>query len=222
MVFPALFLLGFFGLAGMWLAGATHRHHHGHHGHTAHGRLPGRGLAKGHVPAARALASAKQPDILAPRTPQKSSRLLAAVLQLMSPLTLAALLLGVGAAGTVAMLLGAGLIATYVAAAAGGVVMRFAVVGPIANTIFRFESPPAQNLEGCLLQEVVAITRFNRRGEGLVRVQFDGREEDVLARLVEKERNGARVDRGERLIIEEIDPRRNQCVVSRANPVLTD
>jgi hypothetical protein len=68
-----------------------------------------------------------------------------------------------------------------------------------------------------LLQEVEAITAFDERGEGLVRMLIDGRCEDILARLTEEERaKGLRVRRGDRLLIEEVDPHKNTCRVSRA------
>lgn len=228
-LFPILFILGFVGLAGMWLVGMSHAQHHGHgHAHGHHGHALGSRFARAPMLAARAAvapkgllkapASSTNDQVLAPALAKDKERtsVLARVLQVLSPLTLFSLLLGAGAAGTAAQLLATTAMVTYVAGVLGAIAMRWFVVGPLSNVIFRFESQPAQNLEGCLLQEVRAVTRFNRKGEGLVRVQIDGRDEDVLARLRDEDRSSTpRVQKGERLVIEEIDPRRNECVVSR-------
>lgn len=134
----------------------------------------------------------------------------------MSPLNWFSWLLGGGAAGTIASMalvpepLTAGL------AVVGAVGFNMGVVKPIWRAVFSFASRPAGNLDACLMQSVEAVTGFNRRGEGLVRVNIDGRSEDVLARLTEPEiASGVRVSRGERLLIEEVDPRTNSCRVSR-------
>src|SRR5438270_114652 len=76
--------------------------------------------------------------------------------------------------------------------------------------------PPAQGLEGTLLQSAEAVTAFDANGEGLVRVLVDGQSIDVLARLTEEERReGARVVRGQTVRIEDVDTRSNRCKVSR-------
>jgi hypothetical protein len=86
----------------------------------------------------------------------------------------------------------------------------------IWSLAFRFVSEPAKNLGGCLLQEVEAVTAFDERGRGLVRVIIDGRTEDVLARLENPDLALGRIRRGDRLLIEEVDPSTNSCRVSRA------
>ena len=105
---------------------------------------------------------------------------------------------------------------TALAAAAGALLFNAAVIQPVVGLVESFASRPAENLEGCLLQTVEAVTGFNAQGEGLVRVTVDGRSEDILARLTDTElREGARVRRGDRLLIEEVDSQKNSCRVCR-------
>jgi len=134
----------------------------------------------------------------------------------LSPLNWFSWFLGGGAAGMLCTL--AHLPEPYTAGAAvlGAVGFNQGVVRPVWNLIFGFASKPAGNLEACLAQVVEAVTSFNERGEGLVRVTIDGRSEDVLARLTLPERaSGERIHRGDQLLIEEVDPSTNTCRVSR-------
>jgi hypothetical protein len=230
--------VGFAGLAATWFLGLSHGHASGTgNAHTALAHRGGYGSAlahKGSVPAqlhgpGGATAGAKlavrgevrgaeESSSLAPVDPgERTSRFLSSALRVLSPLTLFGLLFGAGAAGALCSVLGAGILASSFAAVGGAVAMRWVVISSISNLVFRFASRPAQNLEGCLFQEVHAVTRFNKRGEGLVRVNIDGHVEDVLAKLTELDRGQlGRVRRGERLVIEEVDTRKNRCVVSRA------
>lgn len=136
---------------------------------------------------------------------------------LLSPLTWFSWMVGGGALGTLAVVLGASPKIAFIAAVIGAVLFQLFVVRPIWKLVFRFESQPAGNLAGCLMQEVEVISAFNARGEGLVRVTVDGRSEDLLAILTKAERaSESRPRRGDRLVIEDIDPGSNTCFVSRA------
>ncbi|HEY4121981.1 MAG TPA: hypothetical protein VGM56_29140 [Byssovorax sp.] len=140
------------------------------------------------------------------------------LLTLVSPITWSGLLIGAGAAGTLATLAGATLSIAWAVACAGALVFQLGVIGPVSRGVLQFASRPASHLEGCLFQEVEAVTRFNAKGEGLVRVVVDGRSEDVLAVLTKEEREKpGRVDRGARLVIEEVNSKQNRCSVSRAS-----
>ncbi len=182
---------------------------HGHHAHHGHGQLIGRG-AHGENPAADGDADASVGG-------GSGLAFLMWLMPLTSPLNWCAWMVGAGAAGTVASQAGVHAVPTGLIALLGAAGFQYGIVKPIWNTIFRFASRPAGNLEACLLQEVEAATAFNERGEGLVRVVIDGREEDILARLVPEERmSGVRVRRGEKLLIEVVDPHTNSCQVSRS------
>ncbi len=136
---------------------------------------------------------------------------------LLSPLTWFSWMFGGGAVGMIAVLVGASPKIAFVAAILGAISFQLFIVRPIWKIIFRFESQPAANLEGCVMQEVEVVSAFNARGEGLVRVVVDGRSEDVLAMLLTKGEVAAetRPRRGDRLLIEDVDPKTNTCIVSR-------
>lgn len=131
----------------------------------------------------------------------------------MSPLNWFSWMLGAGAAGCLAVAAPEPLRAGI--AVAGAVGFQSLVLKPVWNFVFRFASEPAKNLNGCLLQEVEAVTAFDERGQGLVRVIIDGRTEDILARLENPDLALSRIRRGDRLLIEEVDPTTNSCRVSR-------
>jgi hypothetical protein len=138
------------------------------------------------------------------------------LMPLVSPLNWFSWSIGAGATGTACHAASLPEPWTAAAAVAGAALFHLGFFKPVWGALAQFASQPAGNLEGCLMQNVEAVTSFNERGEGLVRVVIDGRSEDVLARLSEKERAaGLRVHRGDRLMIEEVDPRTNSCRVCR-------
>lgn len=139
----------------------------------------------------------------------------------MSPLSWSSWSLGAGATGLVGIVLGIPEPFRALVAVAGAIGFSRGLVQPLWRTIFSFASEPAGNLNACLLQEVQAVTSFNERGEGLVRVTIDGNSTDILARLTRWEREkGRRVRKGELLLIEAVDPATNSCQVSLV-PVLS-
>ncbi len=245
-IYLVMFLVGLLGLAVMAALGAMHghgsqshghghSHAHGHHGGThldAHGHAPAAShapmSAHGHGPTtganthadgdANANADAdSQGDGDANVSAAGGMAMLVWLMPLLSPLNWSSWLIGAGATGMVGRLLALPEPVTIATAIGGAWVFNTAIVKPIWNLVFRFASRPAGNLESCLMQEVEAATGFNDRGEGLVRVLIDGHTEDVLARLTpELIGRGERVHRGDRLLIEEVDPHTNSCRVSRA------
>lgn len=197
-----LFAAGLSGLFVMMVLGFAHApHHHHRHGHARA------------LPAPRGGRSTKL-TVEHASLVGRGVRLLGTLL---SPLTWFSWMVGGGAVGTLAVLLGAGPRLALFSAIAGAVAFQLLVVRPIWKLVFRFESAPAGNLEGCLMQEVEVVRAFNARGEGLVRVVIDGRSEDLLAVLTKDERAvESRPRRGDRLVIEDIDPTTNTCFVSRS------
>jgi hypothetical protein len=198
---------------------------HGHvgHGHTGHGHAGHAG--QGHVGYGHAgqghhadnAGADGDADGDGDASALGGLNLLTWVLPLISPLNWFSWMVGAGAAGSLAISLGkltepwTGLVALV-----GAIAFNKGVVRPIWNLVFQFAAKPAGNLEGCLAQVAEAATGFNERGEGLVRLNIDGRSEDVYARLTPQAlAEGSRVRRGDRLMVEEIDPRKNECRVSR-------
>jgi hypothetical protein len=203
--YVVLFAAGLSGLIVMMLLGFAHAPHHHRHAHAGRHapRLP-----------AREGASATNLTVEQVSIVGRSARWLG---PLLSPLTWFSWMFGGGAVGTIAVLLHASPLAALIAAVAGAIAFQLFVVRPVWKIVFRFESQPAGNLEGCLMQEVEVIRAFNARGEGLVRVIVDGRSEDLLAILTKSERAAeSRPRRGDRLVIEEVDPKTNTCFVSRS------
>jgi hypothetical protein len=115
---------------------------------------------------------------------------LARLTTLLSPRLLFSVLVGVGAAGLIARpFLFEPL--TALAALAGGVMFERWLVGPIWRFMFRFESRPALMLESMVMEEAEAMTDFDAKGQGLIRL-------------------------GDVLRIEDVDAARNRCTVSFA------
>ncbi|HEY2370668.1 MAG TPA: hypothetical protein VGH87_29945 [Polyangiaceae bacterium] len=198
MPYVVLFAAGLGGLVVMMVLGFAHAPHH---------------HARGHVRVLPRAPSAKL-TVEHASLVGRGVRLLGTLL---SPLTWFSWMIGAGATGAIATLFGASPRMALLLAIMGALAFQLFVVRPIWKIVFRFESVPAGNLEGCLMQKVEVVRAFNARGEGLVRVVIDGRSEDLLAILTKGERAvDSRPRRGDHLVIEEVDPKTNTCFVSRS------
>lgn len=134
---------------------------------------------------------------------------------LFSPLTLFSLCLGAGAAGLVALLYLAPAWTMPVAALGGAGLYRL-VVRPLWALIFQFASRPSRALEGTVAGSAEALTRFDARGQGMVRLIIDGQIVRILARLEDDERaEAAAVRPGDTLTVTQVDARANTCRVAR-------
>jgi len=124
-------------------------------------------------------------------------------------------LVGFGATGLIAERLVGPFLALPIALA-GGLAFETVVVRPIFNSLFRFESQPAQTLESAIMSEARAVTGFDSRGNGLISLELGGEVVQILGTLTPDERNaGVRVHAGDSVRIEEVDSTRNRCTVSR-------
>jgi hypothetical protein len=203
-------------------ANGGHGHAHAAHGHVGHAHgVPAATGAHGHAHAGGHSHGAAhghdsdnaQADGDDPSLAQNS---LMWLLPLLSPLNWFSWFLGAGAAGMICIKTGIHEPQRAVVALLGAILFRAGVVRPIWNAVFQFASKPAGNLESCLMQQVEAVTQFDERGEGLVRMLIDGQSTDVLARLTEEElAKGLRVRRGDQLFVEDVDSQKNTCRVSR-------
>ena len=205
-------LLGFAGLAFMALAGLHHGqggHGHGHHDvgdvslghHGAHGghALPSDGGAHA------APAHDHVWDV--------SQRAGGFLLSLLSPRALCSLLLGVGLVGMLAEPWSDGLLQAVIAVA-GALGVEVAVIKPLWNLLSGFASP-ARTLESAVMEPARAASAFDGNGQGLVAIEVDGQITQILGTLRPVDRQlGVRVRAGDRLLVEEVDPQRNRCVVS--------
>jgi len=96
----------------------------------------------------------------------------------------------------------------------GGTAFQKLIIRPFWNLIFSFESKPASLLEGSLAMKAVAVTAFDAKGRGIVRLVVDDQTRDVLARLVPGE-HGEVIHKGDKLFVEMVNPSDNSVVVSR-------
>ncbi|HEX9393236.1 MAG TPA: hypothetical protein VF923_01215 [Gemmatimonadales bacterium] len=195
-------ILGAAGLALMAVTGLSRHGHHAHPGHS-HGHAAGRGHA--HAQGAAAHGARAGGGSL-------RSSLGSLLWSLTSPRVLFSLLVGFGATG---VLLRPILITPVAAGLAvlGGIAFERVLVTPFWNLLLKFASEPALTLESAVQEEVTAVMAFDRDGQGLIAVELDGQVVQVLGRLRPEDR-GTAVRAGDRLIVEEVDPQRNRCVVS--------
>ena len=134
---------------------------------------------------------------------------------LISPVDIFAFCLGAGATGLVleSVINQKWLI---VAVVTGALLMRYGIMQPIMNFILGFASKPSDGLEGLIAAEAQVVSSFNKEGKGLVQLELDGQIRQVLAQLDFPEiPNATLIARGDHLIVLDVDPKRNTCVVSR-------
>jgi hypothetical protein len=136
----------------------------------------------------------------------------------LSPRIWFSLLVGFGATGLLLEHQVSGLILLG-AALLGGIAFEGLLMRPLWSLVSRFESDPAMTLETGIMDDAEAVTGFNRQGEGLVRLDLDGQVVQLLGVLTANERAaGVRVAAGDRLLVEDVDPARQRCTVSRRDP----
>jgi hypothetical protein len=212
-------VLGAAGMAAMAILGFTSSHgggaHHGHdtaghelHGVTGHHTLTtphaaGHAIAHGHNGAHSTAVAHQHSD-------WKSG-----VWSWLSPRVLFNVLVGFGATGLLVERFTGPFLALPIALI-GGIAFETVVVRPIFNSLFRFESEPAQTLESAIMSEGKAVTGFDINGNGLIAVELGGEVVQVLGTLTRDEQTaGVRVRAGDSVRVEEIDSVRNRCTVSR-------
>lgn len=133
----------------------------------------------------------------------------------LSPRVLFNFLVGFGATGLILERLVGPFLALPIAFA-GGVAFEVFIVRPIFNSLFRFESQPAQTLESALMSEGRAVTGFDANGNGLISLELGGEVVQVLGVQLNSDRAaGARIRAGDIVRIEEVDSARNRCTVTR-------
>jgi hypothetical protein len=219
-------VLGAAGMAAMAFLGFTSSHGGGHHthstaGHEAHGiggshthaAAPHHALP--HAPPSHTIAhvGAKTHSIASSQAVSHSWT--SHVLSWLSPRVLFNFLVGFGATGLVMERLVGPVVALPIAVL-GGIGFEAFIVRPIFNSLFRFESQPAQTLESALMSEGRAVTGFDANGNGLIAIELGGEVVQVLGtQLVEDRKSGARIRTGDMVRIEEVDSARNRCTVSR-------
>jgi len=237
-------VLGAAGMAAMAFLGFTSSHSGGHHGHDTSGHeLHGVGgshtVGPGHVhTTAPSHGVAPAPSHhtgeiggkaynvthypvatghgeLHVHLPHDSSAWRSHVWSWLSPRVLFNVLVGFGATGLIVERLVGPFLALPIALV-GGIVFETVIVRPIFNSLFRFESAPAQTLESSIMSEAKAVTGFDSNGNGLISLELGGEVVQILGTLTRDERTaGVRVRAGDTVRVEEVDSTRNRCIVSR-------
>jgi hypothetical protein len=214
-------VLGGAGMAAMAFLGFTSSHGGGHQthdtsGHEMHGiaHAGGHGHDLSHAGGhAHVVHTHAGHDHAAPHAQHDGWR--SNLWSWLSPRVLFNFLVGFGATGLVVERLVGPVLALPIALA-GGVAFEALVVRPIFNSLFRFESRPAQTLESALMSEGRAVTGFDAGGNGLISLELGGEVVQVLGTQLSQERaTGVRIRAGDKVRIEEVDGARNRCTVSR-------
>jgi hypothetical protein len=196
-------VLGAAGTAAMAFIGFAGSHSVGHHGHDTSGHeMHGVGGHHGH---------SVTPSHGVAHGPSHHTD----VWSWLSPRVLFSVLVGFGATGLIVEKLVGPLLALPIAFV-GGVVFETFIVRPIFNSLFRFESQPAQTLESALMSEGRAVTGFDANGNGLISLELGGEVVQVLGTQLKEDRAaGVRIRAGDTVRIEDVDGTRNRCTVSR-------
>ena len=132
-----------------------------------------------------------------------------------SPVDLFVYCLGAGATGLITRsLVPHGFLIFWVII--GALVVKGLIFKPLSDFILKFESEPSEGLEGTVAHEADVISSFDYEGRGLIRLTLDGQIVNLLASLDKTELDqGIKVVKGEKVVVIEVDPKRNICVVSR-------
>jgi hypothetical protein len=220
-------VLGAAGMAAMAFLGFTSSHGGGHHTHdtaghemhgiggSQHGHAAAPHQALHHAPPSHTIENTGGKPHSIAYSPGVPHSWTSHALSWLSPRVLFNFLVGFGATGLVMERLVGPVLALPVAVL-GGIGFEALIVRPIFNSLFRFESQPAQTLESALMSEGRAVTGFDANGNGLVAIELGGEVVQVLGtQLTEDRKSGARIRTGDMVRIEEVDSTRNRCTVSR-------
>jgi hypothetical protein len=220
-------VLGAAGMAAMAFLGFTSSHSAGHQthdtsGHEMHGAghstLPTHGIAHGSAHAHEVTHQSGHVHLTAhthAAPHAQASDWKSHLWSWLSPRVLFNFLVGFGATGLIVERLVGPILALPIAIV-GGIAFEAFVVRPIFNSLFRFESQPAQTLESALMSEGRAVTGFDANGNGLISLELGGELVQVLGTQLNEERAaGVRIRAGDIVRIEEVDDTRNRCTVSR-------
>ncbi len=207
MIYETLLIIGALGMLAQAFLGLGHGfagHGHAGHGGNTHAGTPHTGHAGSHGHGNHGGRESGQRG-------EGPSPLWA----LLSPLTIFSLCVGAGATG---LLTRAFLSAPWTSLAAflGAVVFYGLLIRPVWNFAMRFASAPSKALEGVVATTAEALSRFDARGQGMVRVTIDGQVVRLLARLEPgEESDSPAVAPGEKLLVTGVDGHTNTCRVAR-------
>jgi hypothetical protein len=203
-------------MAAMAFLGFASSHGGAHHSHDTSGHeMHGIGGSHAHSIAPSHTHSIAPPHGVAHGEQLHPAGWKSSIWSWLSPRVLFNFLVGFGATGLIVERLVGPVLALPIAVV-GGISFEAFVVRPLFNSLFRFESQPAQTLESALMSEGRAVTGFDANGNGLISVELGGEVVQVLGtQLTDEHAAGVRIRAGDIVRIEEVDDMRNRCTVSR-------
>jgi hypothetical protein len=102
------------------------------------------------------------------------------------------------------------------AAIAGALLFDIGLVRTIAAFLQKWSATPSDGLEGSVAKAGEAMTNFDSSGRGVIKLTLDGQIVQVLANLQESElKSGVHVKKGDQLVVLQVDPAKNKCLVTR-------
>ena len=134
----------------------------------------------------------------------------------LSPVYICGAIVGFGATGTLVSPILQGWLQLG-AALAGAYVLCFFCIRPMLTGIQKWASLPAKTLSDAMLEDGTAVTDFDAKGYGLVRLNLDGQVVQLLGQLDPEEHSGSPIRSGEVLFVRSVDPARQRCVVCRTS-----
>ena len=136
---------------------------------------------------------------------------------LMAPRLLFAGLLGFGLIGIALQTLLGG-IALLLVAIAGAIVVERVLINPLWKFALRFASNPATTLASATMGEAIAVSNFDKNGQGIISIEVDGHVQQVLATLQGSDlASGVRIRAGQSVRVDEVDEARQRCIVSKVD-----
>jgi len=216
-------VLGAAGMAAMAFLGFASSHGGAHHSHDTSGHeMHGIGGSHAHSIAPSHTHSIAPSHGVAHGEQLHPAGWKSSIWSWLSPRVLFNFLVGFGATGLIVERLVGPVLALPIAVL-GGISFEAFVVRPLFNSLFRFESQPAQTLESALMSEGRAVTGFDANGNGLISLELGGEVVQVLGtQLTDERAAGVRIRAGDIVRIEEVDDTRNRCTVSRIGLGETD
>ena len=201
-IFWILLAGGLIGIVVMASMGHLHVGGHGHgasghgaHGHGAHGH-GGHGSHSGQSHGQAAKANLKNFFSL-------------------SPIDVFSYCAGAGAVGLLVRPYLSGVLLA-VAAIGGALVFDLGFIRTLANFLQRWSADPSAGLEGTVAQPGEAVTNFDAKGQGVIRLTLDGQIVQLLATLESTEiQAGVKVKKGDSLMVVQVDGAKNKCLVTR-------
>jgi hypothetical protein len=191
----------------------------GHSGHTARGGFVRASAHRvGHHPSGqKTVPGQTSPDRLDSQTAGQPARdLVSGLLTWLSPAYICGAIIGFGATGTLLSPILQGWL-QFGLALAGAYIICFFCIRPLLTGVEKWASLPAKTLSDAVLENGTAVTDFDAKGYGLVRLNLDGQVVQLLGQLAPDEQPDPRVRSGETLFVRSVEPVRQRCVVCRTN-----